>query len=750
MSVYPYASFSDDPLNPTYSLNFGTIQPFINGYNETINNLYYTYYQNTFLELNSAESRIVEAYFNLTPTDISDFSFADLFYVTIDNVADYYRVNKIMDYDPSKYQSTKVQLIKALNYTNNLFEFADACGVVIEKCLVGSELTTFLDTINSYYASPTPYLTFYSNAPTDPTYETNLISSNTLGPDSIVDFANLMPGMVATYYPGVTGCTLNFEVEMGEEATITFAGFLSSLFDNSPANGGTGPEPYVVIYINYPCGATFGTWQENNNTYFWTLTDYVSQYTVLDWWLANIPGAYGTASGNPLAEEAYLKLGWNWNTACTQSATCSGECLQLYIAQSNVDYLPGGWTPDLFVEEPILGPTSGIVYDQGGLTYGICQDICECSDDTLCFVYTSTLPCPGGEAFLNAYITSAVPEEIVETLFESTPSSCICERPALSRSGYLNQSTGFRTPPPLSNTAYLGVLNTSSDNLVTANNNIVLGSNTNVFSSNNIVVGNDNGNIVGGFNFVLGASNSTTDTSNRPSVLIGTNINNQVEGSFIFGNNVEIFQPFGITGSTTSVAAAQDLFVIGSNLSLGGSQSLPPNTTFLGTENIILSQDGGFNTPFIISEISTPSGVDVATVDWTNDQNIIKTFTGYSKVAANTTKSVYLTSGAPPITTINDFSVDSPVVAILKVRMLGSDLTCGLHSVTSLFQVANSIPQFTFIGNAGLPNVTPIPFTNFTVDLDDAGTDITMTFTNNSLTLSCDFHWVLELQYRWT
>lgn len=638
MSVYPYASFSDDPLNPTYSLNFGTIQPFISGYNETINNLYYTYYQNTFLELNNAQSRIVEGYFNLTPTDISDFSFADLFYVTIDNVADYYRVNKIMDYDPSKYQSTKVQLIKALNYTNNLFDSGVDCNVVITKSLTGTELTDYLNTINSYYYDPIYHYMTITTESIDAVggdfYTLDLqIITYPIPATSIVDWANdccpaLIPGMVATYIPGLTQCTLNFEVEMGEEATNVFVGSLNVLWDNSPANGGSGPDPYVVIYINYPCGATYGTWEENNNTYFWTLTGDYDQYTFLDWWLTNIPGSYGTASGEILAEGAYLKIGWDWETACTQSAACSGEGLQLYIAQSNVDYLPGGWTPDLFVEEPILGPTSGIVYDQGGLTYGPPQDICECQDETLSFAWTKAIPCPGGELTMFNYISTPVGEEIQEMLFTATD-DCFCERPELSRSGYLNQSTGFRTPPPLSNTAYLGVLNTSSDNLVTANNNIVLGSNTNVFSSNNIVVGNDNGNIVGGFNFILGASNSTTDTSNRPSVLIGTNIDNQVEGTFIFGNNVQITQPFGTTSSTASIATAQDLFVIGSNLSLGGSQSLPPNTTYLGTENIIISEGGGFNTPFIISEAASTPGFPTG-------QSIIKTYTGFYILAPNT------------------------------------------------------------------------------------------------------------------
>lgn len=669
MSVYPYVSYADDPISPSQSLNFGTIQSFYPEYNETINNLYYTYWQNTFLELNSSESRIIEASFNLTPYDINDFSFADLIYCSIDNMAGYYRVNRIMDYDPSKYQSTKVELIKALNYTNNIPSFVSSCGVVVEKCLVGSYLTDFLDTINSYYASPTHYLTFYSNAPSDPTTFTYNIISSTTSVSNIVDWANItIPGMEATYYPGVTGCTLNFEVQMGEEATNTFLGTLNNLYDNSPADGGTGPDPYVVIYINYPCGATYGTWDENNNTYFLTLTGFNDQYTFLDWWLTNIPGSYGTASGEVLAENAYLKLGWNWETSCTQSATCSGEGLQLYIAESSVDYLPGGWTPDLFVSNPVLGPTSGPVFDAGGLTYGISQNICECTEDTLCLTYTSTLPCPGGEAFLDAYISTAIPTEITETLFESAPDFCQCENPSLSKSSYLPQSTGFRTPPPLSNTTYLGVLNTSRDNLVQAPNNIVLGENTNVYSANNIVVGENNGNIVGGFNFVLGASNSTTDTSNNPSLLVGTNIINEAEGTFIFGNNVSLLRPFGASGSTASIPAVENVFVVGSNLTLGGSQSILPNTTYLGTENIILSQNGGFNTPFIISEASSTSELPTG-------QTKIATYTGKSLSAYGSTLVISIFGDGPGQIYWNDIRTFSPISieACIRLESIAND-----------------------------------------------------------------------------
>jgi hypothetical protein len=39
---YPYAGFSNDPINPNYSLNFGYISPYVAGYIETPNNLFNT------------------------------------------------------------------------------------------------------------------------------------------------------------------------------------------------------------------------------------------------------------------------------------------------------------------------------------------------------------------------------------------------------------------------------------------------------------------------------------------------------------------------------------------------------------------------------------------------------------------------------------------------------------------------------------------------------------------------------------
>jgi hypothetical protein len=115
-SYYPYVGYCNDPLNPTYSLNFGQVNAFYNGYNETINNLFFNYYQNQIQEISDKNSRIVTAYFNLNSIDISQFRFSDLIFFKYNGTEGYYRVNKISDYDPSVTQTTKVELITAFDY----------------------------------------------------------------------------------------------------------------------------------------------------------------------------------------------------------------------------------------------------------------------------------------------------------------------------------------------------------------------------------------------------------------------------------------------------------------------------------------------------------------------------------------------------------------------------------------------------------------------------------------------------------
>jgi hypothetical protein len=869
-NVYPYASFADDPLNPNISLNFGTIQPFYPGYNETINNLYYTYWANTFYELNQPESRIVEAYFNLTSYDINNFSFADIVYMSVDNMAGYYRVNKIMDYDPSKYESTKVQMVKALNYTLEIDADAGDCPVSLQKCLCGPDITTYLEQINTYYYSLTPYFTMNFNGEVITT-PLSQMGSYPLTYTDIVDTINgaTFLGMSATYYPQSSTCSLNFQVEMDENASSVFLGTLNAYWEDSPGSA------YVAIYVDYPCGSTFGTWVEGYNVFFLDLNSGVDQYTFLDLWLNLIPGAYGTASGEVLAEGAYLQLGWNWVADCsTQSnvdslyftidlnstqvdelvsvvndnydtgcsyltfwntyangaynftastgnddigdivdwantifgmsasfldgggvrfyyrqdgvicdtcnnsyiakltmndtigspapnyvcydfgfvsdiqqypcvSECYGENLNLYICLSNTDYLPGGWTPDLFCDSTLLAPDSGPVYDEGGLTYGVNQNLCICDSDSICFNYETTLPCPGGLYTLSNYISDATGEEQTAFLWE-TFDDCSCELQSMARFGYQEQSTGFRPPMPLDNAQYLGVINTSSDNLITAPNNIVIGENNNVYERNNIIIGDNNGNITGGFNFVLGQSNSIVESSNSPSVLIGENIYNEIPGGFVFGNNISLYQPFGLSGSTASgtQSITENIFIVGSNLILGGSSSLPSNTTYLGTENIIISQDGGFNPPFIISDA-------ISTTNDPTGQSIIKTITGYyptSIIAGDV--NIILDSY------VNDdiLTDQTPIIVEANVRLEATipgfppTYECGVVSLFGVFTKNGG--SYELVGS-----VDKVEKNNFSVL--DKSAYLTDTLGNINLNIEsigsdlCNFYWDITFRYRY-
>jgi hypothetical protein len=118
-SFYPYAGPFDNPLNPTISLNFGQVAAFYPSFNDTINNLFYGYWQDTMQELSDPTSRIITAYFYLNSVDISQFYFSDLIFFTLDGQDGYYRVNKIIDYDPSSTTSTKVELLKTKYYSAN-------------------------------------------------------------------------------------------------------------------------------------------------------------------------------------------------------------------------------------------------------------------------------------------------------------------------------------------------------------------------------------------------------------------------------------------------------------------------------------------------------------------------------------------------------------------------------------------------------------------------------------------------------
>jgi len=120
LSAYPYAGHWDNPINPTLDLNWGISQEYYyqpNGATGPVqisnNNLFKAYHERQFLELSNKDSKLITAMFHLTALDIEALDFRDT--ILIDQT--YYRLNKVMDYNPFKHGLTKVELFKAADIT---------------------------------------------------------------------------------------------------------------------------------------------------------------------------------------------------------------------------------------------------------------------------------------------------------------------------------------------------------------------------------------------------------------------------------------------------------------------------------------------------------------------------------------------------------------------------------------------------------------------------------------------------------
>lgn len=108
--AYPYLGHLNHPTEPNYDINFGQVTGYYYPDDSTTNNnLFNLYYSSFFEECSDIDSRVITADFYLTPIDISEFKFNDNIYIQ----NQYYRVNKIKDYDPGVDKLTSVELIKA-------------------------------------------------------------------------------------------------------------------------------------------------------------------------------------------------------------------------------------------------------------------------------------------------------------------------------------------------------------------------------------------------------------------------------------------------------------------------------------------------------------------------------------------------------------------------------------------------------------------------------------------------------------
>lgn len=110
LTSYPYAGHLDSPTSSTADLCFGmpleVNYPVGSGYTNA--NLYNTYWRQYINEITDRDSKVVSGYFRITPADMQQLSFRNLYFFE----GHYFRLNKIEDYDPANDGLTYCEFFK--------------------------------------------------------------------------------------------------------------------------------------------------------------------------------------------------------------------------------------------------------------------------------------------------------------------------------------------------------------------------------------------------------------------------------------------------------------------------------------------------------------------------------------------------------------------------------------------------------------------------------------------------------------
>jgi hypothetical protein len=111
-TTYGYAGHLDDPILPTIDINFGVPNEFyftlLNPYPTA--NLFNSWWDEYLAEIINKDSKLLTCYLYLTVQDIYSLDFAQLIY--IDGAL--WRLNKVVDFNPSIPQTTKCELLRVI------------------------------------------------------------------------------------------------------------------------------------------------------------------------------------------------------------------------------------------------------------------------------------------------------------------------------------------------------------------------------------------------------------------------------------------------------------------------------------------------------------------------------------------------------------------------------------------------------------------------------------------------------------
>ena len=115
ITSYGYAGHFDDPTSPTSDINFGVPSEIL--FTLTVPypsaNLYTAYWGSYLAEITSKDSKLLSCYLYLTAQDINSLDFSKLIYLE----GCLWRLNKVIDFNPSINQTTKCELLKVIELT---------------------------------------------------------------------------------------------------------------------------------------------------------------------------------------------------------------------------------------------------------------------------------------------------------------------------------------------------------------------------------------------------------------------------------------------------------------------------------------------------------------------------------------------------------------------------------------------------------------------------------------------------------
>ena len=113
--TYGYAGHLDDPIQPLADINFGVPKEvyftLTNTYPST--NLFNTWWDEYLNEIINKDSKLLTCYLYLTVEDIYSLDFAQLIYIN----GALWRLNKIVDFNPTIPKTTKVELLRVIELT---------------------------------------------------------------------------------------------------------------------------------------------------------------------------------------------------------------------------------------------------------------------------------------------------------------------------------------------------------------------------------------------------------------------------------------------------------------------------------------------------------------------------------------------------------------------------------------------------------------------------------------------------------